>query len=145
MEDGAMTTVAVFSLTIAPPPEAINRLHRALLTHGRIRDVLSEIPYSYIVKCETDTTAGQLADIVSAPLPGAKFFVAQLHPERIAGFLSDAAREWMEAPAPPPRSPDHEPDAEAILRLPMLAGLEYAATIRRHSERLLHHQTEGHA
>ncbi|MEK8091753.1 hypothetical protein WOC76_04310 [Methylocystis sp. IM3] len=106
---------------------------------------MGEIAYHYFVKARGDTTAGVLADIVNAALPDNKFFIAQLHHERLAGFISDETVAWLKADAPPPRSADHQPDADAIARLPLLAGLRYAARMRRRSERLMQCQIEGHA
>ncbi|RTL84714.1 MAG: hypothetical protein EKK29_13790 [Hyphomicrobiales bacterium] len=140
-----MMAITVFSLVVSLPPDGIERLHRVLLTHGRIRDVLSEIAYHYLVKCTPDTTAGMLADIVNASLPGNLFFVVQCHHERLAGFVSDDAVAWLKADPPPPRGPDHEPDIDAIMRLPLLAGLEYAARMRRRSQRIAELQPVGNA
>jgi len=140
-----MTAITAFQISVQPPRAGIRRLHNALLTHPRIRDCASELVYSYWVKGAADMTAGELAEIVLAALPGVHFIVVQLHHGKIAGSLPDAALAWLEAEPPPPRGPDYEPAADAITRLPMVAGLEYAAAWRCRQERMIETRAEGHA
>lgn len=123
--------ISVFVLDVSPPRAGIADLHAVLLQHPRIFDAYSEIPYSYWVKCEADMTAEDFADLVAAVIPGVVFFVAGLNPAKIAGFIRDRAKDWLETPAPPRRYDGHQPDAEAVSRLPSIELLEYNSQLAK--------------
>jgi hypothetical protein len=125
-------TAVMAHLVLIDPPEAdgvMKDLHDLLLSHPSIRDAFGLFAFAYVVKTGLD--AGDLSALVSAIVPGEAILVTEMHPQRIAGRLSPRALEWLESPPPPARREGHQPDADALDRLPPIEAVEPSITEAR--------------
>jgi hypothetical protein len=120
--------VALYALVISSVGADIAGLHDVLLRHPAIRDVLSFVPYQYLVK--SDRSAKALAQLFQPFVPS-HFTVLALQPTESSGVLPSHAIDWIEAEPSPPRGEAHQPSRFEVALLPSLDCLLPTETERQ--------------
>jgi hypothetical protein len=113
----ARRPVRLYALNISSVGADIAGLHDVLLRHPAIRDVMSFVPYQYLMK--SDRTGKELAQLFQ-PFVASHFAVLALRPRESSGVLPSQAIAWIEAEPSPPRGEAHEPTPFEMGMLPSL-------------------------
>jgi hypothetical protein len=109
--------VRLYALNISSVGADVAGLHDILLRSPAIRDVLSFIPYQYLLK--SDRSCKALAQLLQPFVPS-HFTVLALHPTESSGVLPRHAVDWIEHEPSPPRGEAHQPSPFDMALLPSL-------------------------
>lgn len=126
----AARPVRLYALNISSVGADIAGLHDVLLRHPAIRDVMSFVPYQYLMK--SDRSGKELAQLFQ-PFVASHFAVLALRPTESSGVFPPHAIDWVEHAPSPPRGEAHEPTPFEMGMLPSLDCL-----LPTESERQLH-------